>query len=175
MPDLRPTAPEAPSRRRLFGMLLSGGGAAVTALLAPALGRLGIAPLLLHGSEKPSCVDIGRASDFADTASGQAGPREVVVQHRVVDGYMERVRKCRVTVVRDPASPCGLSALSTTCTHLGCGVSWDAEKKVFICPCHGGSYAPDGSVLSGPPPRPLERLEVSLDGGRLRVVPERLA
>ena len=139
MQDLPTTGPEVPTRRRLFGALLAGGAAAVTALLAPALGRLGIAPLLLHGSRKPSCVDIGRASDFADTASGQAGPREVVVQHRVVDGYMERVTKCRVAIVRDPTSPCGLSALSTTCTHLGCGVGWDAEKKAFICPCHGGA------------------------------------
>ena len=95
----------------------------------------------------------------------------MVFQERVLDGYMERVLERRLALVRDPGAASGLSALSTTCTHLGCGVSWSDEKKAFLCPCHGGVYAEDGAVLSGPPPRPLERLAVYVDGGRLRVLP----
>jgi Rieske Fe-S protein len=165
----RPTDLDSPARRKFFGALLAGAGAASAALLAPALVRLGLAPLVLPRGSDPLGIDIGQASDFADTASGAAGPREVVVQQRLVDGYMTTVRKLRVTVVRDAASPSRLAALSTSCTHLGCGVTWDAEKSCFLCPCHGGAYGPEGSVLSGPPPRALDRFAVKVDGGRLRV------
>ena len=34
----------------------------------------------------------------------------------------------------------------------------DETSTQFKCPCHGGIYARDGQVVSGPPPRPLERL-----------------
>ena len=60
-------------------------------------------------------------------------------------------------------------ALSAVCTHLGCVVQWQAEKGEFLCPCHGGRFAPTGSVLGGPPPRPLESLPVAIDGDQLRV------
>jgi Rieske Fe-S protein len=63
----------------------------------------------------------------------------------------------------------GLAALATTCSHLGCGVSWDHARKAFLCPCHGGVYGPDGAVLAGPPPRPLLRLPLVVDGGRVRL------
>ena len=60
-------------------------------------------------------------------------------------------------------------ALSAVCTHLGCVVQWQVEKGEFLCPCHGGRFAPTGSVLGGPPPRPLESLPVTVDGDQLRV------
>ena len=53
-------------------------------------------------------------------------------------------------------------ALSAVCTHLGCTVQWHAEEKKFICPCHQGIYDFNGNVLSGPPLRPLEKLEVKV-------------
>jgi cytochrome b6-f complex iron-sulfur subunit len=60
-------------------------------------------------------------------------------------------------------------ALSAVCTHLGCVVQWQAEKGEFLCPCHGGRFAPTGTVLGGPPPRPLEVLPVAVDGDQIRV------
>jgi len=53
-------------------------------------------------------------------------------------------------------------ALSAVCTHLGCTVQWHAEEKKFICPCHQGIYGFNGNVLSGPPLRPLEKLQVKV-------------
>jgi cytochrome b6-f complex iron-sulfur subunit len=53
-------------------------------------------------------------------------------------------------------------ALSAICTHLGCTVQWRAEEKKFICPCHQGIYDFNGNVLSGPPLRPLEKLQVKV-------------
>ena len=53
-------------------------------------------------------------------------------------------------------------ALSAICTHLGCTVQWHPEEKKFICPCHQGIYDFNGNVLSGPPLRPLEKLQVKV-------------
>ena len=57
----------------------------------------------------------------------------------------------------------GYRALSATCTHLGCRVSWTPDTKQFHCPCHGGVYDRDGRVVSGPPPAPLMRVNVRLN------------
>jgi cytochrome b6-f complex iron-sulfur subunit len=61
----------------------------------------------------------------------------------------------------------GLVALSAVCTHLGCIVQWEKDKQAFLCPCHGGHYTVDGTVISGPPPRPLPRLPVSTENGSI--------
>ena len=59
--------------------------------------------------------------------------------------------------------------MSNVCTHLGCRVRWIADKDGFFCPCHNGIFAKDGSVVSGPPPRALDRFEVKVEDGVLFV------
>lgn len=54
----------------------------------------------------------------------------------------------------------GYRVFSGICTHLGCIVRWEPEKDRFFCPCHKGVYAKDGTVVSGPPPRPLDQFRV---------------
>ena len=58
-------------------------------------------------------------------------------------------------------------AFSAVCTHLGCIVQWDNIKNNFLCPCHGGRFSVNGSVLSGPPPSPLEPLPVTTSGDQI--------
>jgi Rieske Fe-S protein len=49
-----------------------------------------------------------------------------------------------------------LVAYSSICTHLSCAVIPRPTEGVLDCPCHDGRFdATDGSVLAGPPPRPL--------------------
>lgn len=60
-------------------------------------------------------------------------------------------------------------AFSAICTHLACVVRWDPQTRQIRCPCHAGFFAPDGSVISGPPPRPLAAYRVVVLGDRLRV------
>ena len=57
--------------------------------------------------------------------------------------------------------------MSNICTHLGCRVRWIAEDERFYCPCHNGVFAKDGSVVSGPPPRPLDTFESKVEDGVL--------
>jgi len=57
----------------------------------------------------------------------------------------------------------GLKAYSAVCTHFACITKWDEGLGQIVCPCHEGYFDPlDGSVISGPPPTPLERLSVEI-------------
>jgi len=59
-------------------------------------------------------------------------------------------------------------AYSQKCTHLSCAVYYSAKNDRFECPCHQGFFSiKDGSVLQGPPPRPLPQIVLERDGGKL--------
>ncbi len=58
----------------------------------------------------------------------------------------------------------GFIALDFHCTHLECNVIWVPAIKQFMCPCHGGSFDIKGTVLFGPPPKPLHRRMVKIEG-----------
>lgn len=55
----------------------------------------------------------------------------------------------------------GLYAISAVCTHLGCIVSTEASGGYF-CPCHGSRFNTKGKMVSGPAPRPLDYLELTI-------------
>jgi Rieske Fe-S protein len=67
-------------------------------------------------------------------------------------------------------------AYSQKCTHLSCAVFYAPEKNRLECPCHQGYFSiQDGSVLQGPPTRPLPRVILERSGGDLiaiRMEPE---
>jgi Rieske Fe-S protein len=62
-------------------------------------------------------------------------------------------------------------AYSQKCTHLSCAVYFEKERNCLACPCHQGFFSiADGSVLQGPPQRPLPRVALQTEGGRLVAV-----
>lgn len=61
----------------------------------------------------------------------------------------------------------GYIALSKVCTHLGCLVDFDIARNLLICPCHAGTYDLEGNVLSGPPPRPLAKIPLKVEGEQI--------
>lgn len=63
----------------------------------------------------------------------------------------------------------GVAAFSRRCTDLGCLVSWNRERQQFVCPCHQGTFDKTGKNISGPPPRPLDRLDLVKRGEQLYV------
>jgi len=64
----------------------------------------------------------------------------------------------------------GIKAYSAVCTHFACVTKWDEELGQIVCPCHEGYFNPiDGSVISGPPPAPLESLEVQITDGNIYI------
>ena len=57
-----------------------------------------------------------------------------------------------------------LQAFSAVCSHLECTVQYKVDTSQIWCACHNGLYDLSGNVVSGPPPRPLERLVVNQRG-----------
>jgi len=56
----------------------------------------------------------------------------------------------------------GVTARVLQCTHIGCEVRWDESAGLYRCPCHGAEFDSSGTVRSGPPPRPLDTLQVRI-------------
>jgi cytochrome b6-f complex iron-sulfur subunit len=63
----------------------------------------------------------------------------------------------------------GFLALSLRCTHLGCAVTWEEQKKRFICPCHSSAFDLTGEVLNPPAARPLDYYPVVIENGTVKV------
>jgi len=62
----------------------------------------------------------------------------------------------------------GIRAYSAVCTHFACICKYDPEINRIVCPCHDGFFDPlDGSVISGPPPRPLDAIPHFVEDGTL--------
>lgn len=62
-------------------------------------------------------------------------------------------------------------AYSQKCTHLSCAVYYSSKNDRLECPCHQGFFSvKDGSVLQGPPPRPLPQITLKRDGAKLVAV-----
>ena len=55
-------------------------------------------------------------------------------------------------------------AFLAKCTHLDCTVQYRSDKERIWCACHDGFYDLNGTNVSGPPPRPLDALEVHVQG-----------
>ena len=100
--------------------------------------------------------------------SGQ--PRRIVALEDVAVGDTHLFR---YPEEQDPAILLRLAeqevvAFSQKCTHLGCVVYFEAEEGRWHCPCHEGNFAArTGAVLSGPPPRPLGRIDVEIRDGAI--------
>jgi Rieske Fe-S protein len=63
------------------------------------------------------------------------------------------------------------AAYSQKCTHLSCAVYYEREKNRIECPCHEGYFSvEDGSVLQGPPTRPLPKVMLEQRGSDLVAV-----
>jgi len=53
-----------------------------------------------------------------------------------------------VAAFRDEAG--ALHAVSATCTHLGCRVTFNTAERSWDCPCHGSRFDVEGNVIQGP-------------------------
>ena len=65
-------------------------------------------------------------------------------------------------LIRTPSGD--IRAFNAVCTHLQCTVQYRSDLKQIWCACHNGHYNLFGKNISGPPPRPLERYDVTIKG-----------
>jgi nitrite reductase/ring-hydroxylating ferredoxin subunit len=57
-------------------------------------------------------------------------------------------------------------AYSRKCSHAGCSVEFDSQRRCLKCPCHQGAFdARMGLVVFGPPRRPLDQIVLQMRAG----------
>ena len=63
------------------------------------------------------------------------------------------------------------NAFGQKCTHLSCPVHYSPEHARLECPCHEGGFDErTGKVLYGPPPRPLDTIDLEMHNGEIFAV-----
>jgi Rieske Fe-S protein len=150
---------ESTERRRFLAAAINTIQGIIGGTLAVVLGGAIIGPSFLRRREtwlKAGSLD----------ALNENEPTPVTIRVARQDGYTQTVERQVVFLVKSGE---GVKALSSTCTHLGCRVSWDAEAKQLKCPCHGGVYDRTGAVVAGPPPAPLASLMTRIDAGQVLI------
>jgi menaquinol-cytochrome c reductase iron-sulfur subunit len=149
-------------RRSFLAALLGVGSVFIAALLSVPLIRFALFPLLRRTTELKGSP-VGELSEF--TSSTEPVMRTIQIEQ--VDGWRKAVSEKAVYVTKDSQGQ--LRVLTSICPHLGCTVPWNKEKKQFVCPCHGATFAADGSRVSGPSLRGMDTLETSVQNGQLAV------
>jgi menaquinol-cytochrome c reductase iron-sulfur subunit len=130
----------------------------------PILGYL-TSPLLAK-QQRGEWIRLGKTASFMDTANPRAVQFTLIRQ----DGWIE-VKKAATCWVVSKGDQ--FTVFNGRCTHLGCAYGWQTHGKyanVFYCPCHDGVFNPEGEVIGGPPPRPLDKLETKVENGELFVL-----
>jgi len=153
---------ESEGRRNFLGFLSWAiGGLLTLAVGIPLIGYV-LTPAIRR-RKSSQWATLGDLSSFPATGEPEPVQYSLVTQDSWITKQDSRTLYLKIVPGQKPV------AFSPICTHLGCGVAWDEKQKKFFCPCHGGVYDINGNVLAGPPPRPLTRLELKMEGGKLLV------
>jgi menaquinol-cytochrome c reductase iron-sulfur subunit len=132
----------------------------IGAVLSVPLGGFTILPALRK--REPAWNNAGTAQDL---------PIDTPVERRFFEMIKKGLREQKVEraawFVKKPDGT--VVAFSPSCPHLGCGYRWIVEKKEFHCPCHASVFDINGTVLAGPAPRALDRLQTKVEEGSVFV------
>jgi len=140
------TAADENRRRWLTRLLGTSLGATVVSFLYPIL-RYAVPPATLEPSQSEVELDIKQADIPPNSARIVPFAGKAILLLKTAGGE--------------------LRALTATCTHLACTVQYRPERADIWCACHNGTYDTNGLNVSGPPPRPLTKLEVNVRGDKI--------
>src|SRR6266496_1476649 len=116
----------------------------------------------LQVKEDTDLIDLGSLENYPIGL-----PKRFETTRTKVNGWERTAINYGLFVVRKSDSE--VRVFSDICTHLGCRVSWHADEKHYVSPCHNGHFDIVGNVVSGPPPRPLDEYITKIDNGNLFV------
>ena len=140
---------EVSSRRRFLNWILgTSAGAVAAAVLYPAF-KYVVPPEVEEGS--------------ANSVTLEFGPDEI----EPGSGRIFKFGSDPGILVRTPDGD--LRAFTATCTHLSCIVQYREDVDHIWCACHNGHFDLHGENIQGPPPRPLERYDVTVRAGQIVV------
>jgi menaquinol-cytochrome c reductase iron-sulfur subunit len=157
-----PLLSENLSRRSFLKAVIAAAGSVIAASLGALGGRYFLSPLFRKKEE--GWIDIGSAADFHPGT-----PTKVEYLERKQDAWVTTERRSSAWVLT--SNNRDFIVFDPRCTHLGCPYRWNSDQKLFLCPCHNAVFNVDGRVVSGPPPRPLDRYPAKVVGGRLSILP----
>ncbi len=144
-------------RRRFFhwcSLLLSGLAALFVAI--PGVGFL-MDPLSAGGPKRRWY----RLLKLTDLEIGV--PRKMVIVDQRVDAWTRYPAGSIGAVWLTRRQDNRVDVFTATCPHLGCPVDFLASENKYHCPCHGATYAKDGSAVEGPQQRGLDELDVRIE------------
>ena len=133
------------SRRVFLNGLIGGGLAALAAAFIGPIAKFVIPPYKEPDEVKLPAADLNNLP--LNEAKNFAWGNKPALVKRAADG--------------------SLQAFVTVCTHLNCNVTYKPAERKFYCACHQGWYDENGINIAGPPPAPLRRLAVAVEGDTL--------
>jgi menaquinol-cytochrome c reductase iron-sulfur subunit len=139
----------------------------IAALSAFVLGRFAVGPSF--AKKRAQWVEV----ELGNKPVEKGNFERVVLEYETKDGWLNKRARSLAYIQRKENDE--VIAISASCTHLGCIVTWDENRQIFKCPCHDGKYDPEGKVLSGPPPAPLKRHPVKTEGRKIYVRTDTMA
>jgi Rieske Fe-S protein len=149
------------SRRDFTKIVMSFLGSIMGAMVGiPIIGYV-ISPAL-KATEIDDWVSLGALDSYPI-----GSPKLFSVTRTKVDGWEQTTNSYGVFVVRKSES--ALNVYSNVCTHLSCRVNWNEEVAAYTCPCHDAQFGLNGEVLYGPPPRPMDEYEYTIEDGNILI------
>jgi cytochrome b6-f complex iron-sulfur subunit len=112
---------------------------------------------------------------FGFLFSGKANKNVYIPKQMIEAGPVNSFQPNSVTVFRGGRfyltrlEDGGFIANSIRCTHLGCSIEWEEDKKRFICPCHSSAFEMNGDVKNPPAPKALDYYPVIIENGMIKV------
>jgi cytochrome b6-f complex iron-sulfur subunit len=146
---MREVASAAPQRRDVLNWLLGSWLAGVLGSIVYPVARYLVPPELPEAA--PPSVSGGKAAAFLPNT-----------------GKIVPFGTTPVIVIRTLSG--AFRAFSATCTHLTCTVQYRSDLEHIWCACHNGHYDVNGRNVSGPPPRPLDPFDVTVQGDEIVIV-----
>lgn len=152
----KPIKRQEMTRRQFLSYTLGGATAFMAGGAILPMLRFAVDPILQKKTETGFVKVIEEAKVTKD-------PQKVSFKIHQVDGWYESDPKLEAYIARGDDNK--IFALSPVCKHLGCTISWAAEKpNEYHCPCHGARYTKDGKNLAVAP-KALDEYEVKVENG----------
>ncbi|MFB5661686.1 ubiquinol-cytochrome c reductase iron-sulfur subunit [Alteribacillus sp. HJP-4] len=147
------------SRRQFLTYTLTGVGGFMAAGMIMPMARFAIDPVLKAAGE-------GDMNAVAEVDELTEEPQRFDFSFEQQDAWYSSEVTETAWIYREGDE---ITALSPTCTHLGCTVNWNANpehENNYFCPCHGGRFEKDGTNIAGTPPtEPLHKYQVEVRDG----------
>lgn len=77
----------------------------------------------------------------------------------VEEGKIVKYEKHVIGVYKDGNG--SIHAVNSICPHVKCTVAWNASEKSWDCPCHGSRFSYDGTMLTAPAVKDLDKIDLT--------------